>query len=131
MLTPCFYSMWVCIFVLLLTSFHRNNSFISPYYFTPFIFPGRSFFLHFVKLSKSLALIPRVDDRVPIPFITLRAFHHICSSLSFFLKKKKKSQLIRAGSNFLNKNVHKALHSSANASHLYWEDVVCLILKPD
>lgn len=72
-------------------------------------------FFHFIKL-KQVTLIPHVDDRIPIALITLRAFHHICSSLSFF-----KTQLIRAGSNFLNKIIHKALHSGANASHLYWK----------
>jgi len=67
-----------------------------------------------------------VGDRVPVPLITLTDFHHICSSLSYFT-----TQLIRAGNSFLNKIIHKALHSGANASHLYWEDVVCLILKLD
>lgn len=65
-----------------------------------------------------------MEDRHPVALITLRAFHHICFSLSFT-----KTQLIRAGTSFLNKIMHKALHSSANASHLYGEDVVCLILE--
>lgn len=67
-----------------------------------------------------------MEDRVPIVLITLKDSHHICSSLYFV-----KTQLIRAGNNFLNKVIHKALHSGANTSHLYWEAVVCLIIKLD
>lgn len=94
------------------------------------IFFMKVLFFHIIKPKKSLSL--HVEDRYPIALITLRAFHHICFSLSFI-----KTQLIRAGTSFLNKIMPKALHNSANASHLYGEDAyqqepkVVKRLKPD